>query len=221
MKALVSFAFVGALLAPAVASAQGYYGPPPPPPGGGGYYAAPPGLLPNGYFDRTGRLALGFSIGLGGMHSSSQGDIGCPNCDWNPAAVEVDFHVGGMLTPQFAILFELQGNLQTIDQQDGGAGTVTLSQGTAMVAAQYWLLPKLWIKGGIGAAHLSYDFNDAYQTQSQPIDNGAAVMAGIGYELYSTREFAVDLQGRLIEGSYKGIDDQITSGTIGVGFNWY
>ena len=46
-------------------------------------------------------------------------------------------------------------------------------------------------------------------------------MGGIGYELYSTREFAVDLQGRLIEGSYKGIDDQITSGTIGVGFNWY
>ena len=90
-----------------------------------------------------------------------------------------------------------------------------------MAAAQYWLTPRLWIKGGIGAAHLSYDFSDAYGTQEQPIDNGAAIMAGIGYEVYATREFAVDLQGRIIEGSYKGIDDQMTAGSIGLGFNWY
>ncbi|HTJ41511.1 MAG TPA: hypothetical protein VL463_05420 [Kofleriaceae bacterium] len=205
-------------MAPAVASAQGYYGPPP---GGGGYYAQPPGLLPGGYFDRTGRLALGFSIGLGGMSSSNQGDIGCPSCDWNPVAGEADFHVGGMLSPQFALLFELQLNAQTIDQVNQGEGTVTLSQGVAMIAGQYWVTPHLWIKGGIGAAHLSYDFNDAYQTQSEPIDNGAALMAGAGYEVYATREFAVDLQARIIEGTYKGIDDQITSGTVGVGFNWY
>jgi len=219
MKRIASLALFGAaLLAPAVASAQGYYGPPP---GGGGYYAQPPGLLPGGYFDRTGRLALGFSIGLGGMSSSNQGDIGCPSCDWNPVAGEADFHVGGMLSPQFALLFELQLNAQTIDQVNQGEGTVTLSQGVAMIAGQYWVTPHLWIKGGIGAAHLSYDFNDAYQTQSEPIDNGAALMAGAGYEVYATREFAVDLQARIIEGTYKGIDDQITSGTVGVGFNWY
>lgn len=221
MKRLVSFAFLGAvLLIPAVASAQGYYGPPR---GGGygGYYAGPPQTLPGGYFDRTGRLALGFSIGLGAMKSNAQGDIGCNTCNYNPAALEVDFHVGGMLAPQFALLFEMQGNLQTID--DSGGGTVTLSQGTAMIAGQYWLSPKFWIKGGIGAAHLSYDFTDQFGNGqgSQPIDNGAAIMGALGYEVYSTREFALDLQGRLIEGSYKGIDDQITSGTIGLGFNWY
>jgi hypothetical protein len=224
MKALASLAFVGALLVPAVASAQGYYGGPPPgpPPSGGGYYASPPGMLPDGFFDRTGRLALGFSLGLGGMSSSTYGDIACSNCDSNPVAGEVDFHVGGMLSPRFAILFELQANLQTVEEHDFGNATKTLTQGSAMIAAQYWLLPQFWIKGGIGAAHLSYDYNDSVNgSQTEPIDSGAAVMIGAGYELYSTREFAVDLQGRLIEGSYKGIDDQITSGTIGVGFNWY
>jgi hypothetical protein len=219
MKRLVSFVFLGAalLVFPALASAQGYYGPPP---GGGGYYAQP-ATLPGGMWDRTGRLALGFSIGLGGMHSNAYGDIGCPTCNYNPAAVEVDFHIGGMLSPRFALLFEGQGNLQTVDD-NGQGGTVTLSQSTAMIAGQFWLTPRLWLKGGIGAAHLSYDFNDPYGTAgSQPISNGAAVMAGAGYELFSTREFAVDLQARIIEGSYKDLGDQITSGTIGLGFNWY
>ena len=205
------------LAAPSLASAQGYYGPPP---GGGGYYANPPGVMPGGFYNRMGRLALGFSIGLGGMSSNAQGDIGCSSCNYNPIAVEVDGHVGGMLSPRFGLMLELQGNVQTIED-NGQGGTVTLSQGTAMVAGQFWLTPKLWIKGGIGVAHLSYDFTDPYQTQSQPIDNGGAIMGAAGYELYSTPEFAVDLQGRIIDGSYKGINDHITSATVGLGFNWY
>jgi hypothetical protein len=215
MKRLASFAFFAAFLIPAVASAQPGYGPPP------GYYSQPPGLLPGGYYDRTGRLALGFSVGLGGMHSNAQGDVGCGNCDYQPIAAEVDFHVGGMITPRFALLFELQGNFQTVESHDGGYATKTLSQGLAMIAGQFWVAPRFWIKGGIGAAHLSFDYNDTQQSFAEPIDNGAALMAAIGYELYATREFSVDLQGRLVEGSYKGIDDQITSGTVGVGFNWY
>ncbi len=216
MKRLASIAFLAAILAPAVAFAQPGYGPPPP----GGYYSHGPSMLPGGYYDRMGRLALGFSLGLGGMSSNTYGDIGCATCDYNPIAGEADLHIGGMLTPRFALLFEVQGNLQTVDDNNQG-GTVTLSQGAAMIAGQFWVTPRLWVKGGIGAAHLSYDYNDPGQTQSQPIANGAAFMGALGYELFSTREFALDLQGRIIEGSYKGIDDQITSGTVGLGFNWY
>ena len=46
-------------------------------------------------------------------------------------------------------------------------------------------------------------------------------MGGAGFELLSARFFAVDLQARIIEGSYHGLDDNITSGTIGLGLNWY
>lgn len=220
MKRFAVASFAALLFAPAVAAAQPSAYPPPPPGGPGpGYYAAPP-TLPGGFHDRMGRLALGFSIGLGGM-STSEGQVPCSGCDYNPAAFEVDFHVGGMIAPRLALMLEVQANGQTVQSVAGGEGTVTLVQGTAMAAAQYWLTPKLWIKGGIGAAHLSYDYNDAYGSTSDPIDNGAAVMGALGYELYSTREFSVDLQGRIIEGSYKGIDDQITSGSVGVGFNWY
>ena len=46
-------------------------------------------------------------------------------------------------------------------------------------------------------------------------------MGAVGFELLSARNFAVDLQGRLIQGSYNGLDDSVTSGTVGVGINWY
>ena len=47
------------------------------------------------------------------------------------------------------------------------------------------------------------------------------MMGAAGFELMSARYFAVDLQGRIIEGTYNSLDDHITSGTIGLGLNWY
>ena len=64
-----------------------------------------------------------------------------------------------------------------------------------------------------------FDYADA--GPSQPIDNGAAVMLAAGYELFSGPFFAVDLQGRFIEGSYDGINDHVSALNIGLGFNWY
>ncbi len=199
-----------------VASAQpGAYGPR----RGGGYYSNPH-VTPDGFWDRGGRLVWGLSLGLGGM-SSKSGPIECPACDYNPIAVEVDAHIGGMISPRLALMAELQGNVQTVDEQGGGEGTQSLAQGALMFAAQYWVVPKVWIKGGLGFAHLSFNYSDYYGEFDEPIDDGAAFMVGAGIELLSSRDFALDLQGRYIRGSYDGIDDNISSGTIGIGVNWY
>ena len=163
-------------------------------------------------------MALGFSIGLGGMQVGDT-DVDCATCDYQPVAAEVDFHIGGMLQPRLALLFEIQGNAQTIDDQ-GPYGTTSLVQGTAMAAAQYWLTPQLWLKGGIGAASLQYSY-DQSSAPNEEVDEGAALMIGAGYELLSAQNFAIDLQGRLITAEYKGLDQNLTAGTIGVGFNWY
>jgi hypothetical protein len=187
---------------------------------GGGYYSQAPQLAPGGFWDRGGRLVWGLSLGLGGM-SSKDGPIDCPTCDYNPIAVEVDLHLGGMLSPRLALMAELQGNVQTVDEQGGGEGTQSLAQGALMFAAQYWVVPKVWIKGGIGFAHLSYNYSDYYGEFDESIDDGAAFMVGAGVELLSSRDFALDLQGRYIRGTYDGIDDSISSGTIGIGVNWY
>lgn len=203
MKPIKSLLVLAVLCTPALASAQRYHG-------GGGTTA------PGGFHNREGRLTWGFGIGLGGMHDGGSTITSCRNCDVQPFAGEVDGHIGGMLSPRFGLMFEGQVNAQTIHSDFFGDDTV-LSQGAAMIAGQYWLLPQLWIKGGLGIANLQVD--DSFVTED--FGNGGALMGAIGVELFSANNFALELQGRIIEASYHSLDDNVTSGTIGIGINWY
>ena len=215
LRHLVGLTLAGCLMAPTLAAAQPGAGQPPPSTAPGGYYASPPPIS-DGFFGRRG-ISIGFGFGLGAM-SDTSGPIECVNCDYNPAAFGFDFHIGGMLNPRLALLLEIWGTGQTLDN----AGSVTLMQGMFMVAAQYWVTPQLWIKGGLGAADLSLSYDDGYyEPTSEAIDKGGAVMGGLGYEVMSSRRFAIDIHGRIGIGTYDGIQDQITVGTVGVGFNWY
>ncbi len=204
MKPIKSILVLALLLAPALASAQGYYA-------GGGQ-----GPIPGGFHNRMGRIVYGFSFGLGGMHDDG-GSITCNNCNYDPLAGEAEAHLGGMISPRFALMGEVQVNGQTLSRDT--FGDTTLVQSALMLAGQFWITPQLWIKGGIGIAHLDIqdDFNGTYSPQ----DSGLALLGAVGFELLSARFFSVDLQGRLIEGNYHGIDDHVTSGTIGIGLNWY
>lgn len=210
MKPIKSLLVLAILVfAPAVASAQ-YYG------GGGGYYQQQQqSRIPGGFHDRTGRLAWGGSIGLGGMHDDGSGITNCDNCA-NAPALELDGHIGGMVSPRFALLFEGQLNARTI-HSDFYNGDTVLTQTAAMVAGQFWVTPQLWIKGGLGLAGLQVD--DTYATYDY--GTGLAIMGAVGFELFSARWFAVDLQGRIIEGAYNSGNDHVTAANIGLGFNWY
>lgn len=212
-KTLVMLAF---LLAPGVAAAQGYYGG-----SGPGYYAQPPSTqLPGGFHNRQGRLMFGVNLGLGAMNDDF-GDISCSNC--SAVSGQLAGHIGGFIGPRFALMGELQGNAQTLTADTGG-GSETLVQSALMIAGQYWLTPQLWIKGGIGFANVRVDwsaYGDGYVDASTVPENGVALLGAVGYELLSARNFAVDLQGRLINGSYDAINNNITAVSIGVGLNWY
>jgi hypothetical protein len=210
MKPIKSLLLVGLLaaiptLAPSEASAQpgGYYGPGGPP---------PDSRLPGGFWNRQNRLIFGFSGGVGGMHD----DVG-PIGDSTVAGM-ISGHIGGFIGPRFALMFEAQANIQQLGQDDFG-GSVSLVQGAAMVAAQYWLTPQLWVKGGIGVANLQ--IQDEFGGVGEVASNGLAVMGGVGFELFSARYMSVDLQGRIINGSYDSTSDNITSATVGIGINWF
>ncbi len=207
--------FAALVLAPAVASAQ-----PSAPQRQRGYTPhAQPAPAAGGYHDREGRMMLGFSVGLGGMKVGDE-EVSCVNCDYDPVAGEFDFHIGGMLNPRLGLMLEVQGNAQTV--QENTFGATSLVQATAMIAAQYWLTPQLWIKGGIGAASLGYSYEDDFNnsSESEELAEGGAAMGAVGYELLSARTFSIDLQARMIVGSYKDGQD-VSSGSIGVGFNWF
>jgi len=212
-KTLVVLAF---LLAPGLAAAQGYYGG-----SGPGYYGQPPASqLPGGFHNRQGRLIFGFNVGLGAMNDAV-GDINCSNC--SDISGELGGHIGGFIGPRFALLGELQGNAQTLSADTGG-GTETLVQSALMIAGQYWVTPQLWIKGGIGFANLRVDwsaYGDGIVDASSQPENGIAILGAAGYELMSARNFSVDIQGRLLNGSYDRINDNITALSVGVGINFY
>ena len=211
IKSLVVLGVLSALpvLAPSEASAQpGYYNAGPP----------PNTQLPGGFWNRQGRLTFGGSFGLGGM-SDDVGDIGCDNCDYNPISFGFTGHIGGFLGPRFALMFEAQVNGQQVSQAAFPEDDAYLYQTAGMVAAQYWITPQLWLKGGIGLAHLELQSADGFFASD--IDNGTAIMGAAGFEVFSSRYFSIDLEGRLINGAYKGIDNNITAGTIGVGVNWF
>jgi hypothetical protein len=201
IKLLVLFALV---LAPAVASAD-YYN------GGGGGYGGPR------FHHRMGRLAWGFSVGIGGMHDDGSGLTDCAGCA-SAFAFEADAHIGGMLTNNFALLFEGQVNGRTVAYDNGtGNGDTVLTQNVALIAGQWWVLPMLWVKVGLGVADLSK--NNDYV--SYDYGTGGAVMGAVGFEAFSSRFFAIDIQARIVDGIYDSFNDHITSGTFGVGFNWY
>lgn len=188
----------------------------------GGYYSQPPpnSQLPGGFHNRTGRLIFGFNLGLGSMEDNG-GDIECSNC--SALAGQAAGHIGGFVGPRLALMGELHGNVQTLSD-DAFEGTSQLVQSALMVAAQYWVTPQLWIKGGIGFANLQVDYSyygdGIIDASSQP-ENGLAIMGAVGFELFSARYFSVDVQGRLVNGSYDSIDYQVTGGSIGVGVNWF
>jgi hypothetical protein len=214
MKPIKSLLVIAMMVVPGVAAAQGYYG------GGPGYNQPSATTLPGGFHNRQGRLAWGGDIGLGAMNDDI-GDIDCANC--SDVSFQIAGHIGGFIGPRLALMGEVQGNAQTLSVGEFG-DTETLVQSALMIAAQYWLTPQFWIKGGIGFANLRVDwsaYGDGIVDESTRPENGLALLGAAGFELMSARDFSVDIQGRILNGSYDAIDNNITGLSIGVGINFY
>jgi hypothetical protein len=187
------------------------------------YYSAPPpnSQLPGGFHNRTGRLIFGGSIGLGGMKDSGN-DIDCTNC--SAVSGQLAGHLGGFIGPRLALMGELQANFQTLSSDRFTGDTEVLTQGALLIAAQYWLTPQLWIKGGIGFASLQVDrsyYGDGIIDESSIPETGLALLGAIGFELLSARYLSIDLQGRILDGSYNSAGYNITAASIGIGVNWF
>jgi hypothetical protein len=185
------------------AAAQSYATAGPQPPTQPGYQqtsrtAAPAGIQRDGF-------VIGFSLGAGVLANDS-----CDRCDSLEGAAG-EFHVGWMVTPRLALLAE--GYAVSHTKQD-----MTLSQSMGVLAAQYWLTPKFWLKAGLGSGHLSVSNDQGEEIAVS--EEGAGAMIAVGYEVYQGRAFALDLSLRSAAVSYEE-SDTVTQTAATIGVNWY
>jgi hypothetical protein len=211
---LVGLVVLGLAMAGSAAAQPGY-GPPPPPPGAYGEPPPPPYYGPPPRHARDG-VTIGFGFGLGNMEADS-GPLRCSGCDFDPVAVGFDFHIGAMLNPRLALLFELSGTSQQLDAD----GVEALSQIMLLGAVQWWPTRLVWLKGGIGSSHLGLSYDDGYEADGATLGNGLGLLGAVGVEVLHSTAFAIDVQLRVQSGNYKKLDDELHSATLGVGFNWY
>ena len=171
-------------------------------------YAAPPpyyGPRPSRGLYRGG-LVLGFGLGLGNIST----DEDCIRC--SGAAGGLEFHIGAMVNPRLAVLFEAWGLARSVD----GGGTLTNSIG--MGALQYWVTDVLWLKGGLGFGSIRFSYDDYYYGGSDTL-SGLGLAAAGGFEIMQSPGFALDLQLRVAHMSYDF--GGATNLALMVGFNWY
>jgi len=177
------------------ASAQ-YYGRP-------RYYAPAPAYYPPSSY-RSG-LVIGGSIGFGGLTADQ--------CDICGGGLSLEGHIGGMLNPQLALMFDVWTVIHPISGSNDDM-TSTLYTG----ALQLWLTPILWLKGGAGLGNTTVGNNlDGFAGAT-----GFALMGGAGVELVQRGPFALDLQGRVGHTFIADIDGgPVTQYAFMIGFNWY
>ncbi len=142
-----------------------------------------------------------FGLGVGG------GKITCDGCE-SLSGLAVEIHLGGMLTEKLALVGDSSG----ASKEEGG---VTLQSVVAGPALQYWLSPRVWVKGGVGAGVLTA-YGGGVNEVSDP---GLGFLGGIGVEVLQKKRFAIDLQARFTTAKIEG--ERTNNVFALVGFNFY
>jgi hypothetical protein len=164
-------------------------------------------------FQRNGFI---FEIGLGGGVISIEDSEGIQTFDKSQGTfVFPDLKFGHMLNEKLAITVSLPGNIYEFQDNDRHFGGFIPS-------VQYWVKDRWWIHGGIGLAidgPALYDIND----DNDDWNFGCAVMASTGYEIYKKKNFALNLQSKIVLGRAFLEGDAHRDAAlfnVGLGFSW-
>ena len=127
-----------------------------------------------------------------------------------------DLKLGYMLNEKLAITAAMPGNIYEFQDNDRHFGGFIPS-------LQYWVKDRWWIHGGIG---LAIDAPALYDIEDDINDDwnfGCAVMASTGYEIYKKKNFALNVQSKLVLGRTSLEGDMHRDAVIfniGLGFSW-
>lgn len=123
---------------------------------------------------------------------------------------------GYMIHDKLAVTASLPGNIYEFKDNDRHFGAFIPS-------VQYWVKDRWWVHGGFGLAIDSPALYDIEDGVNDDWNFGCAVMASSGYEVYKRKNFALNVQSKIMLGrAYLEGDayrDALTF-NVGVGFSW-
>ncbi|WP_298421811.1 hypothetical protein [uncultured Kordia sp.] len=163
----------------------------------------------------TFRKGFMFEIGLGGGVISVEDSKGVQTFDKSQGAISFpELKLGYFLNENLALTVSMPGMIYEFNNNDRHFGGI-------LPSIQYWVKDRWWIHGGIGLAIDSptlYDIKD----QNDKWNYGCAVMASTGYEVYKKKNFAVNIQSKIVLGRVflnNNINRDFATFNIGLGFN--
>jgi hypothetical protein len=165
----------------------------------------------------TQREGFIFEFVVGGGTISLEDSAGIQTFDTSQGTfVFPDLKFGYMLNEKLAITVSMPGNIYEFQDNDRNFGGFIPS-------VQYWLKDKWWIQG---VFVLAIDSPAIYYIEDNVNDDwnfGCAVMASTGYEIYKKKNFALNVQSKLVLGRVNLDGDTHRDAAIfniGIGFSW-
>lgn len=158
-----------------------------------------------------------FEFVVGGGIISLEDSAGIQTFDTSQGTfVFPDLKFGNMLNERLAITVSMPGNIYEFQDNDRHFGGIIPS-------VQYWVKDRWWIHGGIGLAIDSPALYDIEDDINDDWNFGCAVMASTGYEIYKKKNFALNVQSKLVLGRafLKGDTHRdVVIFNVGLGFSW-
>ena len=159
-----------------------------------------------------------FEFSLGGGVISIEDSEGIQTFDKSQGAISFpELKFGYMLNDNLAITASIPGMIYEFQNNDRHFGGFIPS-------VQYWVKDRWWIHGGVGLAIDSPALYDIKDNVNDDWNFGCAVMASTGYEFYKKKNFALNVQSKIVMGrTFLDGDvhrDAVTF-NIGLGFSWF
>ena len=166
----------------------------------GRYYAESP--------DSLVRTGWNVGVGLGG------GEISCsgPGCEDVTEAGSLDVQLGRMLRPRLRAVLDVWGMAHR--EED-----FKVNQTLVTAGFQYWVLSRLWLRGGVGIASAGFSHGGDLDDTEDERNSTIGLAGGIGFEILSRRTFALEVALRGGTGFYD--DRRANNGAFSIGLTWY
>jgi len=135
-------------------------------------------------------VVFGFSSGI------ANSNLSFPNKTQNNTNLAINWKIGYMINPKFALLLNGAVSIYEYDITDRKR---LRDFGGVFVSTQYFMTDKLWVLGGIGIgtdAPVFYDTKPENTIETKYY-SGFGAVSSIGYEIYRKNNFTLDLQARL------------------------